>query len=354
MHKPRLTKALLGLLGVALFGAAQLSADTVETKTGARIVGKVTKIDDGKIYVSTDYAGDLVIKQSEVTGLTTDAPIVVRLASGTTLQGTVSSEAGTMKIAGADGELSTKVEKVSATWTPDGEDPKITAMKKELAARERHWAYEVSVDVNGKTGNGEQLGTAANARATLKTPEDTLQFYTGYNRQVTDGTKSADQFKAGVDYQNNFSGKKSWYVRDEGGFDRVKDISLYNVAGAGLGYDFIKEAKHTLTGRAGLSFRYEAYDNPATPDVNSSGLDFGINHEWEFTNSKLVNRLSYVPAFEDFGNFTIKHESYYELPLADPKWKLRIGVSNDYNSQPGVGVEKLDTSYFTRLVLNWE
>jgi hypothetical protein len=28
-------------------------------------------------------------------------------------------------------------------------------------------------------------------------------------------------------------------------------------------------------------------------------------------------------------------------------------VANDYNSQPGRGVEKMDTSYFTRLVLNW-
>jgi hypothetical protein len=354
MQHTKSTKALLALLSLAIFGMTQLSADTVETKSGAHIVGKVTKIEDGKIYLTTDYAGDLVIKQSEVTAMTTDAPVVVRLASGTTLEGTLSSTDGAMKITGPDGELSTKVEKVAATWAPGGEDPKVTAMKKELAARERHWAYEAAIDISGKTGNGEQLGTAVSARATLKTAEDTLQFYTAYNRQVTDGTKSADQFKAGVDYANNFSGRKSWYVRDEGGFDRVKDISLYNVAGAGLGYDFIKEAKHTLTARGGLSFRYEAYKNPATPDLNSSGLDFGLNHEWEFTGSKLVNRLAYVPAFEDFGNFTLTHESYYELPLANPKWKLRIGVSNDYNSQPGVGVERLDTSYFTRLVLNWQ
>lgn len=354
MHLRKLPNLFCGLVAAVVLTALSASADVVTTKNGARIVGLVTKIEGGNVHMTTDFAGDIVIKQSEVTGLNTDTPINVRLASGTTLQGTVTAGEGGIVIAGADGQLSTKVEKVAATWSAGAEDPQIVAMRKELASRERKWAYEVALDVNGKSGNKSQLGTQVSARATLKTPEDTLQFYTAYNRQETDNVKSADQFNAGVDYANNFSGRKSWYVRDEIGFDRVKDIELYNVAAAGLGYDFIKEKTHTLTGRSGISFRYEGYKNPATADVKSIGLDFGLNHEWEFNDSKIVNRLSYVPAFEDFGSFTIKHESYYEVPLSNPKWKLRVGISNDFNNQPGVGVEKLDTAYFTRLVLNWK
>lgn len=354
MHFIKSIRTVLLLVAAAVF-AVRVSADIVETKNGAHLVGKVTKIDDGKVYLTTDYAGDLTIKQSEVTAISTEAPVVVRLATGTTLEGTVSSDAsGTMKISGADGELSTKVEKVAATWPHGGEDPKVTAMKKAMADMERHWAYEASVDVTGKTGNSEQVGTAGAFRATLKTNQDTLQLYTGYNRQVSDGVKSADQFKAGIDYQNNFAGKLSWYARDEGGFDRVKDIDLYNTAAAGVGYDFIKTPKHLLTGRIGLSFRYEDYTNPALANLKTTGLDLGLNHEWEFKNSKLVNRIAYDPSFDDFSNFHLTHESFYEIPMADPAWKLRLGVSNDYNSRPGPGVERLDTSYFTRLVLNWK
>ena len=61
-----------------------------------------------------------------------------------------------------------------------------------------------------------------------------------------------------------------------------------------------------------------------------------------------------VPTFEDLGVFRLVHESYFELPLTHPLWKLRLGVANDFNSEPGKGVERLDTSYFTRLVLNWK
>lgn len=337
-----------------LLAAGRLCADVVETKNGARIVGTITKIDGGNILIKTDYAGELTIKQSEVTGVTTDEPIAVRLASGTVLQGKLSTENGTLKIAGADGELSTKVEKVAASWAPSGEDPQVIAMKKELADRERKWAYEASVDITGKSGNKSALGTTGALRATLAGQKDKLQFYTAYDRQVTDGAKSADQFKAGLDYANNFSGKTSWYVRDEGGFDRIKDIELYNVAGAGLGYDFVKTATHLFTGRAGLSYRYEGYKNPLTEDVNSAGLDFGLQNEITFGNSKLVNSLTFVPSFDDFSNYRATHASYYEIPLTNPAWKLRMGVSNDYNSKPGTGVDKMDTTYFTRLVLNWQ
>jgi hypothetical protein len=337
---------LVSRIAIALlaFTSARLVADTVDIKNGARIVGKVTKTDGGSVVVSTDYAGTITIKQSEVTAITTDGPIAVRLANGTRVDGRVSGGGnGALQIVTSDGTIATTVDKVAASWAAGAVDP----------SYDRHWAYEASVDASGKTGNREQIGTAGEVRATLKTLQDILQFYSSYNRQVSDGAKSADQFKLGVDYQNNFSGRYSWYVRDEGGFDRVKDIDLYNIAAAGMGFDIVKEPKRILTGRAGLSFRYENYKNPLTPRVKSAGLDLGLNSDMEFGDSRLVTRISYVPAFEDFGNYRLTHESYYQIPLASPSWKLRLGVSNDYTSQPPRGVERLDTAYFTRLVLSW-
>jgi putative salt-induced outer membrane protein YdiY len=345
MNYKRLLTLSATLLTVTL-GTVRLTADVVETKSGAHIVGKVTKIDAGAVIVETDFAGTLKIKQSEVTAITTDAPIAVRLANGTRIDGTVSTIAGSLQVAGADGAITTTVDKVAASWAAGGKDPAIIAL-------ERAWAYEASVDVAGKSGNHSQLGTAAQVRATLAGPHDKLAFYSAYDRQVTDAEKSADQFKAGVDYQSNYSGSNSWYVRDEGGFDRVKDIQFYDVAAAGFGYDLVKQPKQIVTARLGLSFRNENSRNPLTPDVNAAGLDVGLSHSLQLADSSIINRLSYVPSFNDFSNFRLTHESFYERPFISPTWKLRIGVSNDYNSRPGIGVEKLDTSYFTRLVLNW-
>lgn len=346
MNKTSLLRASVALIA-ASFAAIPSSADVVETKSGARIVGKVSKIEGGSVVVSTDYAGSITIKQSEVTGITTDGPVAVRLASGTRIDGKVSAQGGALQVVGADGTISTTVDKVAASWAAGGKDPQLVAL-------DRGWTYEAIVDINGKSGNKSQLGTSAGLRATLAGVSDKLVFYTGYDRQVSDGSKSADQFKAGSDYQSNFSGKTSWYVRDEGGFDRIKDIQFYNVAAFGLGYDLIKAPKQTLTGRTGLSFRTENYKNPFTTDVNSAGMDFGLAHTLQMDNASILNRLAIVPSFDDFANYRLTHESLLELPLANPSWKLRIGVTNDYNSKPGKGVEKMDTGYFTRLVLSWK
>jgi len=345
MNSKNLLRSAVATVFVALLGA-QLPADVVETKNGSRLVGTVTAIGGGNITLSTDYAGAITIKQADVVSITTDAPVAVRLESGTRIDGKIAASGGELKIMGADGVVTTSVAKVAASWKAGATDP-------DVAALDRKWAYEANVDVTGKSGNKSQLGTAFGFRAKLAGVKDTLQFYTAYDRQVSDGQKSADQFKLGTDYANNFSGKYSWYVRDEGGFDRIKDVELYNVAALGLGYDLIKAPKQTLTGRAGLSFRYEGYKNPRTEDVKSAGLDFGLAHSLATDGFAIVNRLAVVPTFEDLGTFILTHESFLELPLANPNWKLRMGVSNDYNSKPGRGVEKMDTGYFTRLVLNW-
>lgn len=348
-----------------------VSADVVETKDGAKIVGKVTQIDGASIVVDTGFAGTVKVKQSEVTSITTDSASNIRLSTGTVIQGTLASAgAGAIVITGPEGAIQSNVDKVVATWAPGAKDPEVVALQ-------RAWSYEAAVDVVGKTGNSEQLGTGFSFRAVLTGPQDMLQFYSAYDRQVTEGEISSDQFKAGVDYQNSFSGRKSWYLRDEAGFDRVKLIEFSNVAAFGLGYDFIKEAKHTFTGRIGMAHRFESYKvdpveynkNIAPPysmspavaarvatkeNVNSAGLDVSLMHALELKSFSIVTRLSYVPAFNDFSDYRALHETFIQLPLANPSWKLRMGVVNDYTSLPALGHRRLDTTYYTRFVLSWK
>jgi hypothetical protein len=348
MNLTKLAKILFTLSTGALL-TATLPADVVGTRNGSRLTGKITRIDGTHVVLNTDFAGEIKIKQGEVGSITTDEPLNVRLAGGAVLEGTLGAPGapGAVHVAGRAGGVSTTVDQLAMTWAPGAIDPAVAALQ-------RKWAYEAAADLTGKTGNGEQFGMAAHFRATLASAFDTLQFHTSYERQVTDHEKSADQFKAGVDYQNSFAGRYSWYVRDEGGFDRVKDIDLYNVAAAGAGYDILKTKADTLTGRLGLSYRHENYGDSLTAALDSVGLDLGLNNRLALKTWAMTSRVSYVPSFDDFANYRFFHESYIELPLKAGWWKIRIGVSNDYNSKPTAGHEKLDTTYFTRLVLNWK
>jgi hypothetical protein len=329
-------------LMVVVVGAVR--ADVIETKSGARLVGTITKIEGASVFLSTNYAGTLTVKKAEVVSLQTDQLRFVHLAGGQVIAGTVKpSAAGLVKVVGAEGPVDAPISQITKLWAPNAKDVK-----------KPQWHYEAAADVAGKSGNREQFSSVLSTRAKRVGVHDTLQFYSAYRRQTINQVTSSDQFKIGGDYANNYAGRKSWYVRDESGFDRIKKIELYSVAGGGAGYDFVKNKRQILTGRSGLSFRYEAYQDPNTPSIKSFGLDLGLHHELTFPDAKWVNDFTFVPAFSDFSNYHILQESYFEMPLSMGGWKLRLGVANDYNSLPGANVNKLDTTYFTRFVLSWE
>src|SRR5690606_23308625 len=90
--KPTHVLRASALLIATAICAVSAIADTVETKNGSRLVGSVKKIESGNVYLKTEYAGDLVIKQTDVVSIATDGEISVRLQSGTVLQGAVSAE----------------------------------------------------------------------------------------------------------------------------------------------------------------------------------------------------------------------------------------------------------------------
>jgi len=334
-------------LCLAAFCALRLAGDVVETTNGTRIVGKVTKIHGGTVTVATDFAGDINIKQSLVASITTDRAVAVKVADGTRYIGVVSpAPGGGIKVTSPTGSAVAPMDKVVESWAAADEDP-------DVVARRRKWTYEAGVDVNGRSGTQTQMGEAANFRAKLTGPDDTFQYYANYVRQETDSQVSADQLKAGVDYADNFTPVSSWYARDEGGFDRVNDISFYDVAAAGYGYDFVKQKEETLTGRAGLSYRYEGYTAPDSPALSTLGADFEFEFAKTFGKAHLHDKIAFVPAFKDLSNYLITHDVTYEIPITKSLWKLAIGMTNNYESRPVDNVGRLETLYYTRLVLAW-
>lgn len=328
---------------LALLAPALASADVVQTKDGARLVGTVTAINAGAVTLSTSYAGDLTIKQSEVTSIQTDKPSSFRLASGTRIDGTVNTNAqGQVQVTGTDGTVTTTVSNVAMAWPLGHRDPIVGA-----------WSYEATADVAGTSGNKESLATGASFTATLVNPKDTLKFYTAYNRAETEGVKSADQFKAGVDYSQLFAPDQQWFVRNEAGFDRIMDIRYYDVAAGGYGFDLVKTPQDTLLARIGLAYRYTDYKNPLSPTVSTAAGDAEINHVFNGPWFEVHNNLTFVPDFSDFADYLVTQDSFAQVPLKNTLLKFRVGVSNNYNSRPGQGIKKLDTLYYLRLVYDF-
>ena len=341
-------KKPFGILLLPLFICSAALADRVRTVDGAELTGTITLIDQGVIHLETSYAGTLKIKQDQVAGFESDEPRVVRLASGTVMAGPISSDSqGTIRIQSDDGVLETNTAKITTAWSPGDEDP-------EVVRNRRAWRYQASIDLTGRDGNTDRFALGTNLRAELKGPNDTLALFFAYEQAEENDTKTEDRIAGGGSYESFFSPIFGWYIRTELESDRIDKISLRSTSAGGLSYRLVKNDHQTLIARSGLGYRFTSFtDN--TEDESSATLDFGLAHDYRYKEIfHMQNDITYVPSIDDFGNYRIVHDSGIEVPVGSSEnWKLRFGIRNEYLSETSAE-EKLDTSYYSRMIYSWD
>lgn len=325
---------VLGLLAVA-------RADRIELLDGSVVIGRLLTAAAGKVEVKTAFAGTIVIDQARIRTLTTDDPVNVRLATGSTIQGRVQSAPRGLTLAAPNGALTAAPADVTEVWRVGAKDPDA-----------RSWRYEAAVAINGRTGGAEKFAGAAAFKATLESRQDKLEFSLAAERAQDEGVETANRQYGSVDYSSFLSANNLWYARTALEKDTIKQLDLRSTTAFGLGRKLIKHDAQDLEARFGVSYLFETYASGA--DFDSPGLDVALLHTYRFTRGRLNNAVTYTPTFEDFGNYRLHHESTFEVPITASRWKLRLGLMNDYTSMPQPGIDRLDTVYFSSLILNWE
>ena len=218
MNPNSLLRIVLALVPVLLAAVRPALADTVNLKDGSVIHGKNLHIAGGVITITTSYAGDLSIKQDQVTSFETDEPVFVKIKDNSAVLGKVERKDPGLVVANANGNFATTVGGVKSSWSAGTEDPEVAALR-------RHWVFELSTDIAGKSGNSTGFAEAVGAVATLQTPTDALKFYGAANHTTANGATSEDAYKGGVVYNAFFSPDFSWFVSTELMQDNVKDIA---------------------------------------------------------------------------------------------------------------------------------
>lgn len=343
------TPLLITSLAASLCLASIAQADLVVTKDGSRLTGTITGIEGGTISLSTSYAGTLKISQDEVATFETESPIAVRLQSGTVMEGPVKvAQDGTLRIQSADGVLETNTAKVAATWPAGKEDPAIARTRKQ-------WKYNATLDLTGKSGNTDKFRLGTSLEAKLKGPDDELAFFFEYEQAEENDTKTEDRVAGGASYESFFTGKLGWYTRTKLETDNIDNVKLRSTTAGGLSYRFINNSKQTLVGRAGVGYRYTGFDDTVTEDESSATVDFGLAHTYKFGDfASMENDITFVPSIDDFAVYRVVHDTGLEVPVGSGQnWKLRFGIKNEYDSEPATD-EKLDTSYYTKMIYSWD
>ncbi len=351
--------------------AVCVSADVVELSNGSRLVGEIVDIHEGTLRLETDFAGTLELELADVSSFATDEEEAIRFEDGDVVIGIVSSpESGRIVVETERGFIAGETSEVVAAWDPDAIDPEVAEREEALRSQIRKWSYEAAASLTGSMGNSEKGDYSASVQATLEGPEDRLRFYASYDYSQAEDPEtgvrstSADEVIGGINYTSFFSERFGWYVREEIERDRFENIRFRSTTAAGMTFRQFNREDHSLEYFAGLSLRHESYgfdlDGDGIEDRTGSasfpGLDLGLTHYWRFASwGEMNNSITYNPAFEDLAEYRIDHLSSVDIPLGSSDfWKLRVSLSNQYNSRPAAGSEKLDTTYALGLLLNWK
>ena len=350
-----LQHALFGI--AALMASVQLTfADSVTTNNGSILTGTITKITGGSIHLDTGFSGIVKIDQTQVIRLETANMVNVRLSKGSTLLGQIAPGAQPPQILvrTGNGVFSAEVPDVVDVWQQDLEDPVVTALKAKQTAEKRKWSYTAGLNFNGQNGNSEEFGLAANFAATLKGPQDKLKFYFSVLNSERNGQVSANETKGGVDYASILKDKYGWYTRFELEKDEFEALDMRSTTAAGISYKLLEEADRSLGFRAGFAYRHESYSTGDT--FEDPAMDLGLDYHMIYKDMfKLDTTVTFVPDFSEFTeNYRLAQDTGVSIPFVKSQlWSLRLGFSNDYNSQPVNGREELDTRYYTRLQFDW-
>ena len=340
-------------MALAAFAACGLMADQLTLTDGSVLKGKITEVHAGKVSITTEFAGNLVIPREKVAQMATDAPVMVALPNEKLeRKGDLKADKATV------GTRTVAPDAIQSVWKLGGVDPTLPK-----PPPPRKWTYEANFDLTGKTGNTEKTNFGGGMKATLKGPEDKLLLYARGRYGRENGVKNEQEFFMGTDYERQFAGTgNSFYARLEVEHDKINNYDRYWTGAAGYGYYFLKTDDAQIRLRAGLSYQYKVF-NDDRDDEDSVGMDFNYHHEFKIANffgiknlGKLVTDITYTPTYEDWANdYRIFHESSIDMPLGGSKnWTLRLGVSNEYNNQVARDADRLDTSYFARLVFSWD
>lgn len=257
-------------------------------------------------------------------------------------------------------ELESRVE--SAEATKSEAQAELDAARAELDAAQtalrdatpltltQGWDFDAQVGLNGSTGNTEKVNYRAGINGTRETKKLATSLSLLYSYQKSEGVKTQNRFVA--------EGTNDWKLEDSKWrvfgnlkyeYDEFQDWDQRYSGFAGVGYELVKNDKHTLIGRVGLGGNQTigGADEEFTPEAL-----LGLDYTWKIKQGQSFKAGTTVfPSLDDLNEFRAINYAEYQIVLAeDSGMVLTTGAEHRHDSDPGTAKHN-ELDYY--LTLGW-
>ena len=213
------------------------------------------------------------------------------------------------------------------------------------------WKREVEVGVKGSEGNSRNLHIHIGARLTYEDIVKRWDIELAFDSSEDSGEQSRNEFFAR--FNRDFlipNSTRFYFTEGQYDWDEFEDWDYRLNFGGGVGHQLIKTDDWFVNARVGLGVSKEF--GGENPESIPEGI-LGIESNWAITKRhslELTNSL--YPSFKDAGEFRNTSALNWKIGLDQLNGlDLKIGLKNEFDSNPSGDSRKNDFKYHLSLVI---
>jgi len=317
------------------FGAL---ADTVALHNGDRLSGDLVRMEAATLWLKTTYAGTLELPWAQVERVDTDAPVRVRLADGTELDGQLQADdAGSLRI-----RIGSLAE--TAPLTLD----RIDAINPTRHRDRTVVSGRASLGGNLARGNTESQMLHLDGELVARNPNQRVTLDGELNEASQDGVDSTSNWRLGMKYDHFASERTYFYANTRFDHDGQAGLDLRSTLGAGAGRQLFERDDLKLSLEGGLSLVNEDYADE--DDTRFPGARFAARYEQALWNGrlKLFHNSDLLLSLESLDDYLYQSRTGFRVPVGNG-FSLGSQVNVDYDAVPAAGKGSTDTTLLFKL-----
>ncbi len=332
---------------IALTSVAR--ADHLVLTNGDRLSGTIVKLDDKKVLLKSDLAGEITVPWSAVQEITTEQPMHVGLSNGQTAVGPISTRDGKLEIATrARGTVVASKEEVVRLRNESEQSAYEQSLNPTLW---QNWEGGTTLAFALTRGNSQTKNLALAFNANRKTLHDKFTLYANSVYATNDApgavpSTTANAEQGGLRYDHDITPRAFAFGAADFQADSLQTLNLRSVLGGGLGLHLIKRETTTLDLLGGGNYTHESYD-AFTRNFAAITLGDEFMHKLR-ASTAITQSLYFYPDLSNAGEYRGTFNLGTVTKLS--KW---LGWQNSfgdiYVTNPPAGKKKNDILFTTGL-----
>ena len=222
------------------------------------------------------------------------------------------------------------------------------------------WRATLGLGASYASGNTDSSSLSFTGDAVRATDLDKWSAYGNGNYGRSNGVTTAEQTRLGGRYDRNLSPVYFGYGALDLENNRFANLALRSMLSAGMGWHVIKSPSTTFDVLGGLGYTVDQYRDPMLvagelrDDYSYVSLPLGEESTHQLTETTSAKqRLLVVPNLEDTGEYRATWDAGLAVAI-NKSLSLNLGLSVQYNSDPGPGRKTTDTLFTTGISVKFE